>query len=43
MIAAALVLSHLDADFTLESPPELRELVASATTRFAQAASAAGS
>ena len=34
-----MVLAHLDSDFTVESPPELVELVARAADRFARAAS----
>lgn len=33
-----MVLAHLDASFTVESPPELRDLVASAADRFAASA-----
>ena len=34
-----MVLAHLDSDFTVESPPELVELVAGAAERFGRAAS----
>lgn len=36
-----MVLAHLDASFVVESPPELREMVAAAATRFAASAQAA--
>lgn len=38
-----MVLAHLDSDFTVEGPPELREALASAATRFARAASGVAS